>query len=331
MYNITDKYIIITKKYITKYLKLVFERKFSKKICDEYIKTYINVRYYNLYEKGNYYTLRKEILLNIKEKKERMIVDNYANEDLIENMAVFFFYIVYFDKVTPYKNLDKIINNITTLRKKILNKENEDFRQNLFDLVQDDSKEKEQLLSKFESNEFFLKISNYENTSNVYRVNLKYNIEFPEIYSTIAIEKAFNMTTVSEDKLFVEYYMISVKILNDILKGNFKKQYILEFSDTLLKKKQKMNRLMKIINNLAIQDKISLKIRYEQFNKNKEQIYELMRNGFKIAVILDSTVNTERTEIERLNIFSYILINKDASYYDDIMKNKKILRNVIEI
>ena len=60
-------------------------------------------------------------------------------------------------------------------------------------------------------------------------------------------------------------------------------------------------------------------------------IYELMRNGFKIAVILDSTVNTERTEIERLNIFSYILINKDASYYDDIMKNKKILRNIIEI
>ena len=38
MYNITDKYIIITKKYITKYLKLVFERKFSKKICDEYYK-----------------------------------------------------------------------------------------------------------------------------------------------------------------------------------------------------------------------------------------------------------------------------------------------------
>ena len=120
MYNITDKYIIITKKYITKYLKLVFERKFSKKICDEYIKTYINVRYYNLYEKGNYYTLRKEILLNLKEKKERMIVDNYANEDLIENMAVFFFYIVYFDKVTPYKNLDKIINNITQKKPKTL-------------------------------------------------------------------------------------------------------------------------------------------------------------------------------------------------------------------
>ena len=108
-------------------------------------------------------------------------------------------------------------------------------------------------------------------------------------------------------------------------------QNMLENSRKKLKKKQKMNRLMKIINNLAIQDKISLKIRYEQFNKNKEQIYELMRNGFKIAVILDSTVNTERTEIERLNIFSYILINKDASYYDDIMKNKKILRNIIEI
>lgn len=331
MYNVIDEYIKITRKNITKYLRLVFARKFNKKICDEYIKTYINVRYYNLYEKGNYHTLRKEILLNLKEKKERMIIDNYDNKELIENMAVFFFYIVYFDKVTPYKNLEKIVANIATLRKKILNKQDIDFIDNLLELVNSDTKEKEQLLEKFDSNDFFLKISNYEETSNVYRINLKYNIKFPEIYSTTAIDKAFNTTTINEDKLIIEYYMIGIKILNDILKGNFKKQYILEFASTVLKKKQKLNRLIKAINNSAIQDKISLKIKYEQFDKNRDQIYDLMRSGFKIAVILDNTISTDRIELERLNIFSYILINKTADYYEEVMKNKNILKNIIEI
>ena len=59
--SVMDEYIKIVQDAITKYLKLVFERKFNKQICDSYIKTYIDVRYYNVNERGNHRTLRKEI------------------------------------------------------------------------------------------------------------------------------------------------------------------------------------------------------------------------------------------------------------------------------
>ena len=48
--SVMDEYIKIVQDAITKYLNLVFERKFNKQICDSYIKTYIDVRYYNVNE-----------------------------------------------------------------------------------------------------------------------------------------------------------------------------------------------------------------------------------------------------------------------------------------
>ena len=64
--SVMDEYIKIVQDAITKYLKLVFERKFNKQICDSYIKTYIDVRYYNVNERGNHRTLRKEKKINSK-------------------------------------------------------------------------------------------------------------------------------------------------------------------------------------------------------------------------------------------------------------------------
>ena len=60
--SVMSEYIKMTQEGITQYMKLVFERKFNKQICDSYIKTYIDVRYYNVNERGNHTTLRKEIL-----------------------------------------------------------------------------------------------------------------------------------------------------------------------------------------------------------------------------------------------------------------------------
>ena len=122
--SVMDEYIKIVQDAITKYLKLVFERKFNKQICDSYIKTYIDVRYYNVNERGNHRTLRKEILESLKEKKKRLIVDNKSKQLLIENMEMFFIYVLYIDKVTPYKTIDDLVKNICRLRVKILKKAN---------------------------------------------------------------------------------------------------------------------------------------------------------------------------------------------------------------
>ena len=328
--SVMSEYIKMTQEGITQYMKLVFERKFNKQICDSYIKTYIDVRYYNVNERGNHKTLRREILESLKEKKKRLIVDNKTKQKLIEDMEMFFIYVLYIDKVTPYKTINDLVKSICRLRVKILKKEDEKFRKVLKDFIEDDINKKEEFLEKFDSKVFSLKLSDYNSINDVQIVSLKYHMKFSEIFSSTAIERAFNTGTTNEDKLFVEYNMISAQIIKDIIKGNFKKQYIVEFADSLFEKKQKILRLLNIIDNSAIQDKLSLKIKHETFLKYREEAYELLRSGYRIALLADETIDTDRAELEKLKMFKYILINKDAPYYDEIIR-KKTLQNIIEI
>ena len=129
----------------------------------------------------------------------------------------------------------------------------------------------------------------------------------------------------------MEYYLVVVQVLKDILKQNFKRQYIVEFAYTLLNKPKKLNNLLNIINNLATQDKICLKIRYEDFKKNKEEIYELMRNGYRVALIIDNSFEVEYKNIGMLKMFKYIIIDKQSKKYDEIKEYRNLLENVIEI
>ena len=329
--SVMDEYIKIVQDAITKYLKLVFERKFNKQICDSYIKTYIDVRYYNVNERGNHRTLRKEILESLKEKKKRLIVDNKSKQLLIENMEMFFIYVLYIDKVTPYKTIDDLVKNICRLRVKILKKEDEKFRKLLKDLIEDDIKKKEEYLKKFDSKVFSLKLTDYNSTNEVQRVSLKYHMKFSTIFSATAIERAFNTGTTSEDKLFVEYNMISAQIIKDIIKGNFKKQYIVEFNPSLLKKNRKLNQLLEIINNSAIQDKVNIRIEYADFIKNKDKVYDLMKNGYRLAIVLDNTFEPEYSNFQRLNAFNYILASKKLEYFDKILLNEQELNGLIKI
>ena len=80
-----------------------------------------------------------------------------------------------------------------------------------------------------------------------------------------------------------------------------------------------------------LMEKISMKIRYENFLENKEKIYELMRNGYKFAIILDNSFKVNYKNIEDLNMFKYIIINKNLKHYKEIQDFKNSLNNVIEI
>lgn len=191
--------------------------------------------------------------------------------------------------------------------------------------------EKDNLLEKYETNEFSLKFTNYKDKVNVYRVNLKYKFTMPLLYSDFAINKAFNTGLINEDKLQIEYNLISLQVLKDILKQDFNKQYILEFADTLLTKPKKLKTLLNILNNQGEKDKISIKIEYKKFVENKELIYNLLREGYRITAILDNSFTIDYKNIENLKTFKYILINKNLKCYKEIARNKKNLNNVIEI
>lgn len=327
--NILNKYIEITKKQINVYMKLVFGNRFSKKYCDIYAQKYINIRYYNYYEEDINDSIRKKIIDHLKKEQDELIINNINDRVLLEQMCIFYYYVLYFDNVIHSKDLKKTIYKIGKLRKRILNKDSDNFETELYEIMQQYIKEKREFIEKFESEEFYIKISNYPDRINVFRINLKNNIKFPLVYSEYAIKKAFEMGIVNEDKLIVEYYLTTIQVLKDIIKLNFKKQYIVEFSTTLLKKSKKLKSLLNIIDNSAIQEKICIKIRYENLMQYKEKIYELMQHGYNIALIIDNSFEVNFKNIESLKLFKYVIVNKSLKQYEEI-KNEKI-KNVIII
>lgn len=329
--NVMQEYIKMTQDEVISYIKLIFERSYSKKIALRYMNAYLNVRFYNFYPKDDNLTFRKNYLNAIKEEEANIVRAMPEKKKLIENMGLFFYYILYFDKISYRVDIDEIIEKLYKIRKKLLRKDNEDFKENFRNTYEEYADKKEKFLKKFETEEFYLKVTDYEGANNANRVNLKYNIKFPMLYSTQAIENVFNSGLVAEDKLSVEYNLMSVEIIQDILKGNFKRQYIIEFNTNLFKKKRKLARLLNVINNSAVQDKVNLKITYKEFLQNKDNIYELMRDGFKFAVILDNSFEPEYANFERLNAFYYTIASKKLDYYDKVITNESIIKRLIKI
>ena len=276
--------------------------------------------------------MRRKILEHLKKVCEDIIINNINDRELIENMKVFFYYVLYFDNVVYYKDLRNKIEQIAKIKKRIYGDVQEEFIEILYQKMQQYIEQKKELVERFSTEDFYIRITNYPDRSNVYRINLKYkNIKFPLEYSEFAINKAFQVGLMAEDKLVVEYYLIVIQILKDILKLNFKRKYILEFADTLLKKPKKIKGFLNIINSSAVQEKVSLKIRYEQFVQNKETIYELMRNGYKITIILDNSFDVTFKNIETLEMFEFVIVNRDLKKYNEIKQNIQELNNIIEI
>ena len=329
--NIMNEYIELTKKQISEYMNLVFENEFNQRYCDIFTEKYINIRYFNYYENDIYENTRKKILDHLKQTEEDIIINYINDRELIENMKMFFYYVLYFDNVVYCKDLRKKIEQIEKLKQKRIGNNIYNFQEILYQKINEYTKQKEDLIKQFLSNEFFIKLTKYPNKSNVYRVNLKYDIKFPLEYSEFAINKAFQMGIVNEDKLVVEYYLIVLQILKDVLKQNFKRKYIVEFAHTLFKKPKKIKSILNMIDNPVIQEKISLKIKYEQFLDNKEIIYDLMREGYKFTVILDNSFEATFKEIESLQMFEFVIFNKSLEKYEEIINNKKDLHNIIEI
>ena len=189
--------------------------------------------------------------------------------------------------------------------------------------------QKIKMLESLETDDFYIKTTNYPKRYNVYRVNLKHKVEIPLEYSDFAINKAFNSGIIQEDKLIVEYYLVETKILNDILKQKFSKQYIVEFSETVFKKAKKLKNLLTIINSPATQDKMILKIKYEDYLTNKEKIHDILRDGYKFAVILDDSFDVNSKNVQTLDIFKYVILNKQLESYEKIKEYK--IQNVLEI
>lgn len=319
--NNIDKYIKFIKDYLTEYFKLIVKDKYKKIVYNEMLNTYIDIRYFNKYDK-KYKQIEKNIEYYIQENLRTLIEEDNKLVKNVNELYYFFWYLLYLDNTLEYDNLDKLIDKIIIDRKEKLDL-NDDITKELKSLVKESEKKKNNFFNEYLSDTFNLELKS-TNIKNVYNVLLSYNIKFPKIYSSYSINRVFKSDIISEDMCFIEYNMISKIVLDNIINKEYNKKYLVDFPFIITSKKEKTNRLLNIITNDLIRENVIIKVTYEYYTKYKSFISDLIKDGVKFAVIIDDTFDYEESSIIWLNIFTYIITNKeDVTSFD---KNKVIFK-----
>ena len=346
MKNLMDMYLNFTEKRIKKYMRMAYSQYYNEEIVSEYLKTYVNARYYNIRnteKPARAFYLRiideldfkYEILIKRNQSEVEDREERQQNLKMINNVKDVFEYILFFDNVRRIENFKKI-DSLREIIKKMINvvmleysiKNSKDVEEKLYKEITHDLLEKDIFLDKFETDEFILEFENCEQKEDLYIAKLGHNVKMPVQYSETAIEKVFTEGIVAEDKLQVEYMLLSLISVRDIVEGDFKDIYIAEFANTLFKKKAKLDSILSLVANQALQEKIHINLDYSDYINNQKAVLEYTKKGFNFAITLDNEVKSLEN-VEKLKMFKFVIAPKNLVLYKELKQNKAILNNVI--
>jgi len=323
-----ETYINFNKKNFLDYIKMILGSKYDRKIAIEFVNRYVDARYYNYLVNEETKSFSKRIVDSLTAKSKKVIRKFPKKEDIVEETLQLFKYFLYFDGVRNERTLNEIIDllSLRRVKKYKFDKNGEKaFKTQLFQRVKSDVARKKNFLEAFNTDKYELIFRKSSVMPNIYEVDIKHNLKFSDIYKEDAIEHVFSTGLIGEDRLNIEYSLIAIHILKDTVKGNFSKKYVINYAESLLKKKRKNNQILNIVNNQAVQEKLILKVSYKEFTKSRFDIYDLMKKGFKFAITIEPENNIENVN---LNMFKYILVTKE---HPKIERYLKQFKNVIII
>lgn len=329
-YLVMQDYLENLRENINEYMKIMLGNNYSKNICDKFISSYIESMYIDTYSREKYARLQKEVLKKLEAKYDLLLSskNNSINKRKIDITYTFFKHVIFLEREYDQNGLDKLLGKIDKLKEQKFRKYDLDYKDKLINKIKENDLQRKQFFEKYQTSEFYVGKQKYND--DLYQIDLKYNIKFPMIYSNIAIKKSFNSGIINEDKLFIEYILTSILVIEDIEKKDTRQDYLVDFAPSLFEKKQKLNRLLNIIRTFVTQDRFNLIISFSDFTKYKEDVYLLIKSGFKFAINIDDTFVFNELELSRLTLFSYVIISKDLNCYSNFKNSKKILKNLIE-
>ena len=318
--NVIKEYVDFTKKNLRIYTKKIMGKYYDDEIFNKYLTEYINVRYYNQEQ-----WIRKDLsnhlthyLTNIYEKEE-----NKTSKFILELFKKYY----YIDDVLDFnyeKNLDDYVEMINKIRIEKVGIDDSSFSKEFKDLLYNNEKKRIEFLSNFDSNDFCLDIKE-TSMKNTFNTEINQRVKVPKIFSDYAINKVWNDTLVSENKLQVEYSLLNQLILKNIISGDFSSNYLVETTMSLFKKEEKLKRTLKIFDNDIGKELITIKISYDDYLCNKELILDYIKEGYQFAIILNDKYFKDNSNNTILDIFKYVIVNNNNEFKD----KTKDLRNVI--
>ncbi len=312
--NVVNDYIKISKKNIKSYIKLVMGNKYNNMIFEKLINKYINTRYYDMYERIRE-NEEKNINYYLKETSLKLIEENPKNEETVKLMFGLFHYILYFDDVKSTESLESLVDK---LKQYINNNIKYDFsKEQLINIIKTDKQLKEEYISLYKTPYFHINKTK-TNIKNLYNVTSTYEIKFPKLYSEYAIEKVSNSKIIKEDRQMIEYYLVSIDLLNKIIDSNFNINYLVNFDIKIKEKKTKWARMLNIIDCEIVKEHLNFKISYQDFIENQNIIKELIHQGYHFALIIDDSYTKDLTQDNTLVIFTYIIVHENKKLYRGI-------------
>ena len=305
--NIVKEYIDFNRKELLEYFDLIFGGKSLKGMPNKMIDTYIDLRYYNLYNDSDV-TLINDIVNTVKTEtfkyiQEENIKINDIQEEIFNALWILK-YLLCFEKAVNDKRIAKLL---LKLEDKVNNRNSKMdlMKIKLFPMIKENQKKKEKFIKGCHCRDFEADIKS-TNLKGVYYTDLISHVKIPDLFSASAVKKVYETGTVNEDKQLVLYTLISLKVLDDINNFNYSQKYIVSFDLNMFSKKIKCRQLFKIIDLDFLKERMIIRITYDEFMDNKDTLYEYIRSGYKFAVIINDDF---KGNVQLLEIFEYIILN----------------------
>ncbi len=306
--NIVKDYIDYNKKYIREYIDIITDNKLNSKICDMITETYINIRYYDMYEHIKNYPIDNiEYYVTENFKKNFNDKNKEKNVPLVIDALIVLRYVILYEKYSKNKSATK---QLTNYENKMANKykNTEILVSDLIKSIKDNTHKKEKFLNGLLSNDFSVN-KNGTNIKNVYNLSFDNSVKIPDLFSEIAISRVYNSGIVYEDRMSVFYLLTAREVLVDMESFNSNNKYLVDFPHSLIGKRNKLSALLKLIDADCIKERIILKVLYSEYLDKKDDYDKLIHEGYSLAIIIDENIDNKVL----LKIFTYILIN-DRKY-----------------
>lgn len=317
-----EKYLDFEMKNISLFAKEILANYYDEELFNSMLKTYIDNRYYNYYESSS-----KDIIdtifnhLNKETVKLLTGVDEETSKKISE-MYMVFNYILWFDDVVNVSD-KTLMRFVSDYRKELFGVSDLVSKDVITKLIHESDEEKKKIIDEYKSDDFYLEICT-TSKDNIVDVFLNHKLTFPKLYSDYAINRVFTTGDISEDKLFVEYNLVSIDILNDLIGCIYDKYYMIEFAPTMFDNKEKLSKLMSITDNDCFKNKVMFKVNYESYAKYANNIKDMMRNGYMFSLFIEEKLKEE--DLILLDIFNYIVVSSKFDH-TGIDEDKLIILN----
>ena len=320
--NMLDEYIKFDKNNISLFAKEVLADYYDEEIFAKLLNTYIENRYYNFYSDIDL-NLEENIFDHLSKTLEKLVEGvDLDTKSKINEMYLLFNYILCFDEVNII-NDKTLVRLLCDYRRELFSMNDTIFQSNISKFIDSTRKKREKFFDYFHTDDFYIK-KYMTSKENVIDIELNHKIKFPKLYSEYAIDRVFSTGDINEDRLFVEYYLITNVIIRDIRACIYDNYYLIEFATSLFDNKEKYEKLLNVASDDCFKNQTVMKITYNDYVKHNGNVKDMIRDGFKFAILI-SDDDVKEEDFLLLDIFEYIIVNKNSKYCNTSEKNDKII------